>query len=590
MVPTAQPDETDHGLQQTLETGLASQSGIIIDYTGPHQSVIPAGLAYLRVLDGTVWMMDATSAEEQRQLILTSLPPSPAQKRIALILVGVLFVSFFIIAVPLSNVQLLRVDSFIPAYGAATFMADSITAFLLFAQFAIVPSFAFLAIASGYMYMAALVIPWLLTFPEVFSRFGLLNAGTQSTAWFYMLWHGGFPLFVIAYALLKNGDPEKRLSKSDVWRSIVWAVVLIGGFVSVVSIAVTSGNSHLAALMLNGLSFSREWYYAAAVVGLLNLTALAVLWMRRHSVLDLWLMVVMCAYMIEISMITAPNPARYSIGWYGDRAFDFMASCLILFVLLYEVTTLNGRLLHAVLGQRREREARLITGDAVSATVAHEVRQPLAAMTTRAAAGYRWLDRPAPDIHEAKDALKQIIEDGYRAEAVIEGIRANFRQDPGKRRLIRINELIGETLALLRERLQQHRIALHVDLDTEAPTILGDPRQLQEVLLNLIGNAIESMMAIAGPRLLQIRTRIDRRGEAVVSVQDNGAGIDGQGACRVFQTPFTTKADGMGMGLYICRSIVDAHGGRIWIEPIPSRGAVFEFALPIRDGMEEVPC
>jgi signal transduction histidine kinase len=535
-------------------------------------------------------MMDiaASSEEEQRQLILTSLPPSPVQKRMALILVGVLFVCFFIIAVPLSNVQLLRIDSFIPAYGAATFMTDSITAFLLFAQFAIVPSFAFLAIASGYMYMAALVIPWLLTFPEVFSRSGLLDAGTQSTAWLYMLWHGGFPLFVIAYALLKDGDPE-RSSKSDVWRPIVWAVTLIGGFVTVVSIAVTSGNSHLAALMLNGVSFSREWYYAAAVVGLLNLTALVVLWMRRHSVLDLWLMVVMCAYMIEISMITAPNPARYSIGWYGDRAFDFIASSLILFVLLYEVTTLNGRLLHAVLGQRREREARLVTGDAVSATVAHEVRQPLAAMTTRAAAGYRWLDRPAPDIHEAKEALKQIIEDGYRAEAVIEGIRANFRRDPGRRRLTRINELIGETLALLRDRLQQHRIALHIDLDTEAPTILGDPRQLQEVLLNLIGNAIESMMTIAGPRLLQMRTRIDQRGDAVVSVQDNGAGIDAQSAGRVFQTPFTTKADGMGMGLYICRSIIEAHGGRIWIEPIPSRGAVFEFALPIRDGVEEGP-
>jgi hypothetical protein len=284
-------------------------------------------------------MMDiaATSAEEQRQLILTSQPPSPVQKRMALILVGVLFASFFIITVPLSNVQMPRIDSFIPAYGAAVFVADSITAFLLFAQFAIVPSFAFLAIASGYMYMAALIIPWLLTFPEVFSRSGLLAAGMQSTAWLYMLWHGGFPLFVIAYTLLKDGDPEVRPSKSDVWRPIVWAVALIVGFVTVVSIAVTSGSSHLAALMLNRVSFSPAWYYAAAVVGLLNLTALAVLWMRRHSVLDLWLMVVMCAYMIEISMITAPSPARYTIGWYGDRAFDFMASSLILFVLLYEV-------------------------------------------------------------------------------------------------------------------------------------------------------------------------------------------------------------------------------------------------------------
>jgi len=534
-------------------------------------------------------MMDIapTSAEEQRQLILTSLPPSLVQKRIALILVGALFVSFFIIAVPLSNVQLTRMDIFVPAYGAAIFTTDAITAFLLFAQFAIVPSFAFLAIASGYMYMAAMIVPWIFTFPGVFSHAGLLDAGLQSTAWLYMLWHGGFPLFVIAYALLKDGDPEMRASKSQTRRPIVCAVVLIGGFVAVVSIAVTSGSRHLAALMLNSVGFSPGWYYAAAAVFLLNLAALAMLWMRRHSVLDLWLMVVMCAYMIEISMIAAPNPARYTIGWYGDRAFDFMASSLILFVLLYEVHTLYGRLLHAVLAQRREREARLITGEAVSATVAHEVRQPLAAMTTRAAAGYRWLDRPAPDIHEAKEALKRIIEDGYRAEAVIEGIRANFRQDPGRRRLVCVSELVGDTVSLVRDRLQQNRIVLRTNLDTEAPAILGDPRQLQEVLLNLIGNAIESMMEMAGVRLLQIGTRIDQRRDIVVSIQDNGAGIDAQSAGRVFQTPFTTKADGMGMGLCICRSIVEAHGGRIWLDPDSSMGAVFEFALPTREGMEE---
>ena len=529
----------------------------------------------------------ATSAEEQRRLILTSLPPSLVQKRIAFILVGVLFVSFFIIVAPLSNVQLMRNDFFVPAYGAAIFMTDSITAFLLFAQFAIVPSFALLAIASGYMYIAAFVIPWTLTFPDVFSRSGLLDAGLQSTVWLYMFWHGGFPLFVIAYALLKDGDPEVWAPRSGVWRSIVWAIALVGGFVTVVSIAVISGSSHLTALMLNRVGFLRGWYYATAVVFLLNLAALGVLWVRRHSVLDLWLMVVMCAYMIEISMITAPNPGRYTIGWYGDHAFDFMASSLILFLLLYEVHTLYGQLLHAVLGQRREREARLITGEAVSAMVAHEVRQPLAAMTTRAAAGYRWLDRPAPDIHEAKEALKRIIEDGYRAEAVIEGIRANFRQDPGRRHLVCINELIEDTLVVVRERLQQHRIAVHIELDTAAPTILGDPRQLQEVLLNLIGNAIESMMVVAGVKLLRITTRIDQRRDAVVSVQDNGAGIDARSAGRVFQTPFTTKADGMGMGLCICRSIVEAHGGRIWLESVSSRGALFEFALPIREGIEE---
>src|SRR5205085_3819686 len=151
---------------------------------------------------------------------------------------------------------------------------------------------------------------------------------------------------------------------------------------------------------------SALWPYAAGSAALLSVLALIVLWTRRRSVLDLWLMVVMCAYVIEICLITFPVPARFSIGWYGGRIFGVLSGSIVLFVLLYEITTLYAGLLRAVLAERREREARLMTGDAVSASIAHEVKQPLSAMITSADAGLRWLGRAAPDVDEAKAAFE----------------------------------------------------------------------------------------------------------------------------------------------------------------------------------------
>ena len=145
--------------------------------------------------------------------------------------------------------------------------------------------------------------------------------------------------------------------------------------------------------------------------------------------LDLWLMVVMCLYPIEIPLSYYPVPVRFSVGWYSVRVFGFLSSTLVLIVLLYEIKTLYARLLGAVLAQRREREARLMTGDAVAATIAHEVKQPLTAMVTSADAGFRFLDRSVPNLDRAKEAFKRIVEDGHRAGEVVGSIRAMFKND-----------------------------------------------------------------------------------------------------------------------------------------------------------------
>src|SRR5256886_1505727 len=520
----------------------------------------------------------AAAVPEEQHFILSTLSPSLAQRRLALTVVLALLVAFVITAGPLSTIRLGRIGAFVPAYATAIFVTDLLTAVLLFAQFSILRSRALLAIGSGYLYTALIAIPWMLTFPGVFTPGGLLGAGLQTTTWLYTLWHAGFPLFVIAYALLKDADPAEGLWQGSAGVAILSSVAVTAAVVCAATFLVTAGNDRLPRQSLDPVHFSTVWLYVAGYLALLIVVALIVLWIRRRSILDLWLMVVMCAYLIEIYLISFPEPVRYSIGWYAGRVFGLVSGSLVLFVLLYEITMLYAQLLRAVLAQRREREARLITGDAVAATIAHEVKQPLSGMITNADAGLRWLDRSTPDLDEAKAAFKKIAADGHRAGAVIGSIRAIFKRDARSRTSLDINDLIGEALVLLRSDLQQHRIPVQTEADAQLPQVAGDRIQLQQVLLNLITNAIESMADEDGPRILSVKCEV-QDGGVMVSVADTGAGIGGQDVGRVFNPPFTTKSGGMGIGLWSCPAIICGHDGRVFVAPNAPRGPVFQFIL-----------
>ena len=515
----------------------------------------------------------APPAPEEQDFVISSLAPSKAQKRLALGIVLGLFVAFFITAGFLSSIQLARIDAFVPLYAAAMFVTDSITAVLLFAQFSILRSRALLVIANGYLFTALVLISWLLSFPGVFAPSGLLGAGPKSTNWLYIVWHAGFPMFVIAYALLKDADPAKRLWQGSAGAAILSSVAMTAAVVCVATFLVTAYDPLLPPLMLDTIRLP-AWYYAAGSMMLLSVVALMVLWVRWRSVLDLWLMVVMCAYVVEISF------PRFSVGWYAGRIFGVIAGSVILFVLLYEITTLYARLVHAVSAQHREREARLMTGDTVSASIAHEVNQPLSAMVTHAAAGLRWLDRATPDLDEAKAAFKRIAVDGHRAGAVIGSIRAIFKKDVRPRTSLDINELIGEALGLVRGELQMHRVSVQAEPNENLPWVKGDRVQLQQVLLNLITNAIESMAASDGARVLGINSEVQSSSGVMVSLKDTGTGVDPKDIDRIFNPLFTTKTHGMGMGLSICRSIIEAHEGRLWVAPNTPHGTVFHFILP----------
>ena len=220
---------------------------------------------------------------------------------------------------------------------------------------------------------------------------------------------------------------------------------------------------------------------------------------------------------------------------------------------------------------------RMATLNQLSASIAHEVRQPLAAILANAQAALRWLERP--NVEEVREGLKGIVSDGNRASDIIKNLRAMFKNDAQEKTLVDINKVVLSVLALVRIDLQKHEIELQTQLDDRIPEVLGNQVQLQQVILNLVNNAIESMSSLK-TRVLRIQTKLNASNTMHVSVEDTGTGIEPSDLARLFQPMFTTKERGMGMGLSICQSIIENHNGRIWASPGVNGGSIFQFELP----------
>jgi PAS domain S-box-containing protein len=229
---------------------------------------------------------------------------------------------------------------------------------------------------------------------------------------------------------------------------------------------------------------------------------------------------------------------------------------------------------------------RVTTMGQLTASIAHEVNQPIAATVTNAHAALRWLDGHPPDLEEVRQALDAIIKDGNRAGDVIGRIRALVKKVPPRHDQLDINEAILEVIELTRSVLQRNGVSLQTELAKGLTRIQGDRIQLQQILLNLIMNAIEAMNEISeGSRELLIGSRIESPDNVVVTVQDSGPGLTSGSLDHLFDPFYTTKANGMGMGLSICRSIIEAHGGRLWATANSPRGAVFQFTLHQDDAL-----
>lgn len=242
--------------------------------------------------------------------------------------------------------------------------------------------------------------------------------------------------------------------------------------------------------------------------------------------------------------------------------------------------------------ERRFREAqmelahasRVVTMGQFTASIAHEVNQPLAALLTNAETALRWFARQPPDLEKAKSSIERVIDDGKRAADIVNRIRDFSRKAPMRKERLEVNAAILEVLGLTRVAMSDHGVSAKTQLSADLPYVLGDKVQLQQVILNLIMNAVEAMSEVSGGlRELRICTSEADSGSVLVAISDSGPGLPPAGLARIFEAFHTTKASGLGIGLSICRSIVDAHGGRLWATPNEPRGAVFCMMLPIAE-------
>ena len=289
---------------------------------------------------------------DERNIFLSTMPATRRDRMPALAVVGVSAV-LFACAVPFAGVPLAPVPAFVASYQSALAINDLITAVLLFSQFAISRSRALLLLASGYLFTAMAAIVHALTFPGLFAPGGLLGAGTQTTVWLYMIWHGGFPLLVLGYALLKASDNEPKI-RGSTGAAIVASIVAVSVAMAAFTWLVTAQHD-LLPILLSGGHYTPVMLGVVSAVWCLSLAALAVLWLRRpHSVLDVWLMVVMCAWLFDIALSAILNVARFDVGFYLGRIYGLCAASFVLAVLLVDNVGLQAKLARLLGTLRRE--------------------------------------------------------------------------------------------------------------------------------------------------------------------------------------------------------------------------------------------
>jgi len=552
---------------------------------GSVESVCPLGH---QGIDESTSRDDGSDSHE----FLSTLPAGRVERRLALAVISI-SVLVFAMAAPFAQVPLARIDAFIPAYQSATAINDLITAILLLGQYSIVRSRALLVLAGGYLFTAAIAVVHALTFPGLVSATGLLGSGMQTMAWLFLFWHAGFPIAVIAYAILKVSDRGVNHPGERGWPAVLVAIAVVAIAVCALTLTATVGESFLPAVMLGNKMAGSISHLLFGAIWLLGPLALAMLWARRpHTVLDVWLMVVMCAWSFDVALSSVLNAGRFDLGFYAGRLYGLLAASFVLIVLLLETSTLYGRAARAFKIEQQERERRhrelqaeLVhlarvseMGQMVSA-LAHEVNQPLSAIGSYIRAGQLFTEQHEAD--KGRAAFQNAAEQASRAAQILQRLRRFLVKEKGERKPENLATLIEEVrvLALIAAGDQGVRVKIDLRLEAAAAEAIIDKIEIQQVLLNLTRNAIEAM-ATSPRREIVIATDTLAERMVEISVADTGPGLAEEVRARLFQPFVTTKTQGMGVGLSICRTIVESHGGRMWATDNIGGGTIFRLTVP----------
>ena len=536
---------------------------------------------------GTAPLPEAAADAVQKEgqdfpLVIATMPATDRQRAIAVGIVIVLLVAAAVMA-PFARTQVGRIDAFIPVLQTIVSVVDLITATLLFAQFSIQPQRALLALASGYIFSASFAFLQTLAFPGGYGPAGLIGDNFNTPAWMYVLWHTMFPAAILGYALSKDrtgtASPQGRPAMTAIVTTVACVLAVIAGLTWIV----TTKTEYLPSFYTTNIRLQTQFgNQINLALWLWGATVLAVLFFRRRTILDLWLMVTLLAYMPSFLVAMIGSSVRFTVGWYAARCFILIASSMLLSVLLVETTLLYSRLAGAIILQRRERTNRLLSVDAATAAIAHEINQPLGAMSLNCATALEYLKTTPLDVEELRSCLTDAIDDSNRANEIVAGIRALFKATARQKTMVEINRLVREVLRMVENDLHVYGVSVSTEFQEDLPQIMADPTQLQQVILNLVKNAIDAI-AIGPTTIKAIRLITTYDGKSVVSlyVQDSGPGITTENGIQIFEPFFSTKPSGMGLGLSISRGIVEDHGGDLRLTETSAKGCIFEITLPV---------
>jgi signal transduction histidine kinase len=539
--------------------------------------------------------MRTVAEVEQQQAFLSTELSGPGEKRFARLIVGISLLAF-IAGVPFVRIPLAHVPAFIPGYEAALWINDTLTAVLLFSQFVRLRSRAVLVLAAGYLFDALMVVPHALSFPGVFSATGLMGSGPQTTAWLYVFWHGGFPLFVLAYALSvrRPGDTMAGSPK----RAIAIAVAAVVLTAAALTVVTTAGHDWLPVVIHEGnYSLVVTKGISPAIWGL-SIGALVMLWRRSIStVLELWLMVAMVAWILDIGFSAIIGSDRYDFGFYAGRIYGLLAASFVLGVLLFEMNRLYAKVADALdlaetrnteLARSREEFARVQRFEAMGQLVggvAHDFNNLLTVITGALDLTLRDAGLPA----RLRRILDMSMAAAHRGSEVTGQLLTFARKQVLQPEVLNPNTVIASL-----ETFIASATGGHIEVAMELSPILWPTRldrsQFETALVNLVLNARD---ALNGQGRIAIKTRnvvldaaafpdLGAGDYVLVSVSDAGRGMAPEVVARAVDPFFTTKEIGKGSGLGLSQvdGFARAASGHLKIASKLDAGTTVEIYLP----------
>ena len=419
-------------------------------------------------------MSDDHLQKAEPKISVSALPPTARQNWLAAALMGFVLVVFGAL-VPIATKPAAQLNAFFPSLDAIVLITDLITAVLLLTQFSISRSPSLLALASGYLFTALIVIPHALTFAGAFSPTGLLGSNNQTGSWLFIFWHFGFGASLLAYAILRKREGPRTQIKGSTAALVGCMVAGIVFLVLGLTWLSTAGAQLLPEIITPQSTLSPTVRYPIWGTIAVTAAALAFLAVHRRSVLDLWLMVVAAVFIMELVFSGLLPSARFSVGFYAGRVLSLITSCIVLILLLEETMRLYAELARSNVMLMLERENKLMNMEAVAASISHELKQPLGSITLDCETAKILMQRSPPDIPRIIGVLDDIIAGSQRANEHLEGIRDLFGRSSPVQEFMDVNDIVRGTVRLFAGELTSHNINVRTKLSPTLPVCLRSP-------------------------------------------------------------------------------------------------------------------